>query len=313
MTLCLLSSQQPDPSRYCDAVSDLAIVLAATTAGFGVALLVTALRLRRARRHIVKLQKPVEPLWFVPTPSQAVRTVVGSAMKVRDHGFRGAVRSSIDELALWADVERPDLARLADNDGTVTILFSDIEDSTALNHRLGDRGWVQLLAKHDRLLKRAIDAHSGHVIKTQGDGFMVAFAEASEAVGAACEIQRLLRGTRPGSRLAGVKVRIGAHKGSAVHRDGDLFGRNVAYAARVAAQADGGEVLISDTVLRAVEEDQLRVLETRSVDLKGVPGEQQVHSLDWRGGRVRPAPSHGAIFGIRIPKSGDQAPESESS
>lgn len=203
-------------------------------------------------------------------------------MKVRDHGLSGAIRSSIDDLALWADVERPDLARLASDDGTVTMLFSDIEGSTALNHRLGDRGWVQLLSKHDRLLKRAIDAHTGHVVKTQGDGFMVTFVEASEAVGAALEIQRRLENVRAESRLSGIRVRIGAHRGSAVRRDGDLFGRNVAYAARVAAQAKGGEVVVSDAVLRALPEDAVHVLETREAELKGVPGVHSLHVLDWR-------------------------------
>ncbi|MCW2830379.1 MAG: adenylate/guanylate cyclase protein, partial [Aeromicrobium sp.] len=214
----------------------------------------------------------------VPKPADAVRTMVGTAIKVRDQGLTGAIRSSIDDLALWADVERPDLASLAAADGTVTIMFSDIEGSTALNHRLGDRGWVQLLDRHDRLLGRAIRAHDGHVIKTQGDGFMVAFAEASEAVAAAVEIQRRLAGVRRG-QLAGVKVRIGAHRGSAVHRGGDLFGRNVAFAARVAAQADGGEVLVSDAVLDAAD---VPVLETRHAELKGVPGVQQVHLVDWQ-------------------------------
>jgi class 3 adenylate cyclase len=140
---------------------------------------------------------------------------------------------------------------------------------------------VQLLSKHDRLLNRAIDTHSGHVIKTQGDGFMVAFAEASQAVEAAFDVQRALRKARPGSRLSGVKVRIGAHRGAAVHRDGDLFGRNVAYAARVAAQADGGEVLVSDTVIEAFPEFSDRVLESRDAELKGVPGTHRLHVLDW--------------------------------
>lgn len=202
-------------------------------------------------------------------------------MKVRDHGMKGAIRSSIDDLALWADVERPDLARVAARDGTVAILFSDIEGSTDLNHRLGDRGWVQLLDRHDRLLTKAITAHAGHVIKKQGDGFMVAFADASQAVAAAFDIERALSRVRTG-KLAGVRVRIGAHRGSAVHRDGDLFGRNVAYAARVAAQADGGEVLVSDAVLDAAPELDAAVMETREVELKGVPGVQCLHVLDWQ-------------------------------
>ncbi len=207
--------------------------------------------------------------------------MLGTALRVKDHGFAGALRGSIDELALWADVARPDLANMAARDGSITIMFSDIQDSTALNHRLGDRGWVQLLAKHDRLLTRAIEAHSGHVIKSQGDGFMVAFAEPGEAVAAAFEIQRRLARRAPTSTLSGVKVRIGTHKGPAVRRDGDLFGQNVAYAARVASQAHGGEVLVSSPLLDALPEGTVQVLETREVELKGIPGMQTLHSLDW--------------------------------
>lgn len=268
-------------NRYRCAVSDLELLLVASTAVLAVALLVTLGMVARMRRRVSELERRVERQKLVPSPAGAVRTVLGTAMKVKDHGLSGALRSSIDDLAQWADVERPDLARLAAADGTVTILFSDIEDSTALNHRLGDRGWVQLLGKHDRLLHRAIDAHAGHVIKTQGDGFMVAFAEASQAVGAACDIQRSLANVRRGSKLFGVRVRIGAHRGSAVHRDGDLFGRNVAYAARVAAQADGAEVLVSESVVDAMPELSDRILQSREAELKGVPGTHRLHVIDW--------------------------------
>lgn len=258
----------------------LEIVLTVLCGALAVLVIVLRAMLGRARRRIRWLEdQSSRPRLTVPTPSEAVRGVVGTAIKMRDHGVKGVIRSSIDDLALWADVERPDLARLAAGDGTVTIMFSDIEGSTELNHRLGDRGWVQLLSKHDRILSRAIERHAGHVIKTQGDGFMVAFAEASEAVAAACDIERSLTRVR-GGRLAGVRVRIGAHRGSAVHRDGDLFGRNVAFAARVAAQADGGEVLVSDSIVDVLG-DTVTVLETREAELKGVPGVQRLHLLDW--------------------------------
>jgi adenylate cyclase len=260
-------------------VSALEIALAATSGALAVAVLVLWAGLARARRRVRWLEDASSrPRLTVPTPSEAVRGVVGTAIKMRDHGVKGVIRSSIDDLAFWADVERPDLARIAAADGSVTIMFSDIEGSTELNHRLGDRGWVQLLAKHDRILTKAIQAHSGHVIKTQGDGFMVAFAEASQAVAAAFDIERALERISSG-KLADVRVRIGAHRGSAVHRDGDLFGRNVAFAARVAAQAGGGEVLVSDAVLKAADAP---VVETRSTTLKGVPGVQTLHVLDWR-------------------------------
>jgi len=262
-------------------VSVLEIALAVLCCVLGVVVIVLRAMLGRARRRIRWLEdESSRPRLTVPTPSEAVRGVVGTAIKMRDHGVKGVLRSSIDDLALWADVERPDLARLAAGDGTVTIMFSDIEGSTELNHRLGDRGWVQLLGKHDRILTKAIERHGGQVVKTQGDGFMVAFAEASEAVAAACDIQRALARVGRG-RLAGVRVRIGAHRGSAVHRDGDLFGRNVAFAARVAAQADGGEVLVSDAVIDALDDDAATVVEVREAELKGVPGVQRLHLLDW--------------------------------
>lgn len=262
-------------------MSHLEIALAATSGGLAVACVVLWAMLARARRRLHWLEDASSrPRLTVPTPSEAVRSVVGTAIKMRDHGIGSAIRSSIDDLAFWADVQRPDLASLAGPDGSIAILFSDIEGSTELNHELGDRGWVQLLAKHDRILSKAVAANDGHVIKKQGDGFMVAFAEATHAASAARDIQRRLDRVK-GGRLADVRVRIGAHKGPAVHRDGDLFGRNVAFAARVAAQAAGGEVLVSDAVRSSLPDDA-PITQTREAALKGIPGIHRLHVLDWR-------------------------------
>ena len=165
---------------------------------------------------------------------------------LRKEGFGAAVRSSIEDLADWAEVERPDLARLAPN-GRVAILFSDIEESTALNERIGDRAWVRLIDRHDKMVSRHVKRHAGHVVKSQGDGFMIAFAQPEEAVRCSVDIQRELA-----KRPNGIRVRIGIHAGKSVRRGDDLFGRNVAMAARVAAAADGGEVLVSEAVRDAV-------------------------------------------------------------
>ncbi|WP_375000499.1 adenylate/guanylate cyclase domain-containing protein [Aeromicrobium sp. CTD01-1L150] len=270
-------------------MSTLELVLIAVVALWSAALVVTTTLWLVTRRRVLTLRRRLDQLRrpsprrrrLVPTPTQAVRGAVGTAIMVKDHGIGGVLRGSIGELAGWADVERPDLVRLAALDGTVTILFSDIEDSTTLNHDLGDRAWVQLLTKHDRIITHAVTEHGGHVVKTQGDGFMVAFGSPAEAVRAAVDIQRGIAGVRPGSRLASVNVRIGAHRGSAVHRDNDLFGRNVAHAARVASQADGGEILISDSVLEQLDAEEFDVLESRAVTLKGIPGSHEVHSIEW--------------------------------
>ena len=193
----------------------------------------------------------------------------------------GAIRSSIDDLAGWAQVERPALVRLAGADGRVAIFFSDIEGSTELNERLGDKDWVRLLARHDAVVRSAIDRQEGQVVKTQGDGFMAAFASPEHAVRSAISIQQAFdRGRRKDP--AAVLVRIGIHYGDVVHRDNDIFGRNVAHAARVAALATGGEILVSESVAETLGDcEDISVAEPREVQLKGLAGDHYVAAVDW--------------------------------
>jgi adenylate cyclase len=235
--------------------------------------------LTRARRRADELSSRVDTRQQLITGGrEAVRTVWQTANLIRQQGFGAAVRSSIEELADWAEVERPDLARLTP-DGNVVILFSDIEESTALNERMGDRAWVRLLARHDRLVRKLVDEHSGHVVKSQGDGFMVAFARPLQAVGCSVAVQRALASEAKRMPPNPIRVRIGIHMGKSVRRGDDLFGRNVAMAARVAAEADGGEVLISETVREAVGDD-VEVRPPREVELKGFRGSHRLYPVD---------------------------------
>lgn len=212
--------------------------------------------------------------------------VVGKALqtatRVRERGLNGLL-SSLDELAGWAEVQRPDLRRIAARNGTVTILFSDIEDSTAINERLGDRAWVKLLTAHDRLVRDRVSAQGGHVVKSQGDGYMVAFSEPAQAVSCAAQIQRALAdGAR--SRLRGepIRVRIGIHLGKAVEKDGDYFGRNVALAARIGATGEGGQILVSSVVAeQAGELPDLAFVRPQEVALKGLPGPHRILEVQW--------------------------------
>ncbi|MDN4161320.1 adenylate/guanylate cyclase domain-containing protein [Nocardioides abyssi] len=224
------------------------------------------------------------PRRLVPRPDEVVKAVWETAALVREKGLGGALRTSVEDLAGWAQVERPDLVRLAGADGTVAILFSDIEGSTALNERLGDQAFVRLLARHDQLVRSRVARHVGHVVKTQGDGFMVAFSTAEQAVRCASSVQRALDRGRLKGRTP-VAVRIGIHQGDVVHRDNDIFGRNVAHAARVAALAGGGEVLVSGPVADALAgHDDLVLTEPRAVELKGLAGEHLVAAVDWSAG-----------------------------
>ncbi len=247
------------------------------------------LRSRRTQRRLrAKLAAAHEargarrrPKRLVPTPDEVVKGMFETAALVRDKGWGGAMRSSMADLAGWAQVEQPDLVRLAGPDGSMSILFSDIEGSTELNERLGDKQWVRLLARHDSTVRSAVERHQGHVVKTQGDGFMVAFTEPAQAVRTAIAVQQAFEKGRRGGK-ATVLIRIGIHHGDVVHRDNDIFGRNVAQAARVAGLAAGGEILVSESVAEAVDEyDDIVLTEQREVQLKGLTGEHVVTVVDW--------------------------------
>lgn len=257
------------------------------------ALVVTVVLLVRTRRELDVSQRMLAQLEsdldaaLRPSPAlspteRALRAVVGTASRVRRQGVAGVLGSSLEDLQAWALEKRPDILQVAAADGTVTLLFSDIEGSTTLNHRLGDRTWVKVLEAHDQVVRTHVERHRGQVVKSAGDGFMVAFRDPYSAVRAARGIQRALARTLdPRLRLAQVRVRIGVHCGPVISRDGDYFGRNVALAARVADLADGGEVLVTDAVRAQVEgtdERRMRFEEAGEVELKGLPGE---HTL-WR-------------------------------
>jgi class 3 adenylate cyclase len=268
--------------------------LAVLCGALGLALIGVLVLAAGLRRRLVVSQAMVEQLEadldaaLRPRPGvspaeRAMRALVGTAARVREHGVAGLLSSSLDDLAAWASDERPDILRVAGADGTVTLFFSDIEDSTALNDRMGDRAWVRVLASHDALVRAMVDKRRGQVVKTAGDSVMAAFRDPTSAVLAARGIQRALARTLdPRLRLTPVRVRIGVHTGTVISRDGDYFGRNVAMAARVAALADGGEVLVSATVREAAEEsgDRRMVFEDAgTVELKGLPVEHPLSRL----------------------------------
>ena len=221
-----------------------------------------------------------------PRPAQnpterAISRMIRTASKVREHGIAGLIQSTIEEMNAWASEEQAELVHMAASDGTVTICFSDIENSTQLNARMGDKTWVRVLEAHDQLVRARIAQYRGQVVKTAGDGFMFVFRDPEAACRAAVGIQRDLR--RPSEvlrRHGTVRVRIGIHTGQVVAKDGDYFGENVALAARVADLASGGEVLCSDAVRDALEDDaSVQLVDpTDPLGLKGLPGEYVV----WR-------------------------------
>jgi adenylate cyclase len=255
--------------------------LAALEAG---ALAVLARLFARSRHEIEELRHRGDShSRLMSSGREAVKTVWQTANLISKEGFGAAVRSSIEDLAAWAEVERPELARVTP-DGRVVILFSDIEESTALNERIGDRAWVKLISSHAQLVSGLVQRHSGHVVKSQGDGFMIAFAQAEQAVRCGIDIQIALQKNAKRKRGSEIRVRIGIHMGRSVRRGDDLFGRNVAMAARVAAQAVGGQILVSEPVREAVGDcpdwQDIRFDDGRDVDLKGFSGSYRLFGVE---------------------------------
>lgn len=245
--------------------------------------------LARSRREAEELRQRLDARnWLLSGGREAVKTVWNTANLVRKEGFGAAVRSSIEDLADWAEVERPDLARVTP-DGRVVILFSDIEESTALNERIGDRAWVRLIGAHDKLVHELVQRRGGHVVKSQGDGFMVAFARAEQAVRCGIDVQDALDRDGKRKRHHGIRVRIGIHMGRSVRRGDDLFGRNVAMAARVAGQARGGQILVSEPVRDAVRKcDDIHFDDGRDVELKGFSGTYRLYAVETDGSPCAP-------------------------
>jgi class 3 adenylate cyclase len=179
------------------------------------------------------------------------------------------------------DDDRLDLTPHTAPDGTVTLLFSDIEGSTQSNDRLGDRRWLELLHTHNRIVRDQVRSHEGFEVKSQGDGFMIAFSSARRALECAIGIQRALREHTAQNPEESVQVRVGLHTGEVVREGDDFFGKNVAIAARVASAARGGEILVSSLVKELADTGDIRFGAAREVELKGFSGMRSLHEVVW--------------------------------
>jgi class 3 adenylate cyclase len=140
-------------------------------------------------------------------------------------------------------------------EGAFTILFTDLAGSTALLERLGEEPWFKLIRAHDELITRLTGEHGGTVVKSQGDGFMLAFTSARAGLQCAIDTQQsFAEGSAIGADKP-LRMRIGMHSGYVLEDASDLFGKSVVLAARIADHARGGEILVSDSVRRYTERD----------------------------------------------------------
>jgi class 3 adenylate cyclase len=178
--------------------------------------------------------------------------------------------------------------------GLVTILFTDIEGSTAMTQRLGDAKAREVLREHERITRECLREHGGAEVKTMGDGFMASFGSAVKALECAIAIQKAFdernagvgAGLKPAPTEA-LRVRIGLNAGEPIAEDdpggrGDLFGTAVIRAARIAALAQGGEILAANVVRELAEGKGFLFGDRGEVALRGFDDPVRLFEVRWR-------------------------------
>jgi len=206
----------------------------------------------------------------------------------------------------------------------VTILFTDVEGSTALTQRLGDAQAREVLREHERIVRECLRSHGGSEVKTMGDGFMASFSSATRALECAIAMQKafearnadfsahpVAKGESPGREAlegraepqpsahpstgsapadrgvsassAGetIRVRIGLNAGEPVAENDDLFGTAVIAAARIAALAEGGEILVSDVVRQLVAGKGFLFADRGEAALRGFEEPVRLYEVRW--------------------------------
>ena len=175
--------------------------------------------------------------------------------------------------------------------GMATVLFTDLVGHTEMMSRLGDQRGRDLLREHERITREVLKAHAGTEVKTMGDGFMASFASVTKAVECAVALQRAFEARNEGGGvdrrvgaqgLAPLRVRCGLNAGEPIEEDGDLFGATVILASRIAARAEGGEILVADTVRGLCSGKGFLFADRGEFVAKGFEDSVHIYEVRWR-------------------------------
>jgi class 3 adenylate cyclase len=177
---------------------------------------------------------------------------------------------------------RDELRSHAAPDGTVTIVFSDMEGYTEMTERLGDLKAREILYAHNQLIREQVAKCGGFEVKSQGDGFMLAFAGASRALRCAVAIQHAFAAYADNHPEEPIRVRMGLHTGEALKEADDFLGRTVIIASRIADEAKGGQVLVSALLKELTDGTGEFVFgDQREVKLKGLTQTYRLYPVEW--------------------------------
>jgi len=200
-------------------------------------------------------------------------------------GDSDAVLTAIGDF-LGVELE-PAPAAVDPGQAPVTILFTDMEGSTALTQRLSDARAQDILRTHNHIVRGALNAHGGSEIKHTGDGIMASFRSASRALRFAIAVQRALAQHNESNPDTPIRVRIGLNAGEPVAEDDadgrtDLFGTAVQLAARICANAEPGQIVASDVVRGLVAGKEIMFADLGEVALRGFEDPVRLYQVRWR-------------------------------
>ncbi|MCC2656911.1 MAG: adenylate/guanylate cyclase protein [Panacagrimonas sp.] len=210
-------------------------------------------------------------------------TELAISIKTEAEGVaKRVMRSSIDAMIAAVEQRRHDFGPASSADGTVTIAFSDMEGFTAMTQRLGDAAAHEVIKAHNQIVRRALKRHGGQEVELQGDGFLLAFPDTAQALRCAAAIQQACAEHSAQDGAEPIRVRIGLHRGTPIQEGDRFFGITVILAARIASQASGAQVLVSQDVHDAVADlGEFRFDAPREAELKGLAGRHRMHPLIW--------------------------------
>jgi class 3 adenylate cyclase/pimeloyl-ACP methyl ester carboxylesterase len=191
-----------------------------------------------------------------------------------------AIRSFLDEGTEPAS--KPAAAATAAPGGFRAVLFTDVVGHTEMMRRLGDERGRAVLREHESVTREVLRQHGGTEVKTMGDGFMASFTSVVKGVECAVALQRAFE-ERNASAEEQVNVRVGLNAGEPIEEDGDLFGETVILAARIAAQAEGGEVLASLAVRELCAGKGFLFADRGDIALRGFEDPARLFEISWRG------------------------------
>ena len=219
---------------------------------------------------VARRDDPVIPLDSQRTIAAAIPDGRLVELPGNDHllwvGDWDGVLDTIDEFVTGEHRHRePDRA-------LATVLFTDIVDSTERATRLGDRGWRELLTEHERIARRELERHDGRLVKTLGDGALATFDGPARGIRSACAIRDAIHDL-------GVDIRAGLHTGECELMGDDIGGLAVHIAARVSAEAEAGEVLVSRTVKDLIAGSGVELTDRGVHSLKGVPDAWNLYAV----------------------------------